>query len=355
MTSSPSNQSAVIQGDEAPSYTDCYLAFIDFLGWKSMVERSVTDIQFQRSLVHMLLQAANLPSFNCDKTTYHREGLKCIGIKEAKHWCAQIRSFSDCVVIFIPIETHALPDILRQVRYLHDRAFEMGFCIRGAVTIGPMYWDNYWSSDSQLLEQRSSESTAQTHRIIYDRSQCANIAITIGPALVEAYDLESNKACFPRVIFSNKLISHIKDMRSLPPEHANRKIHEAARAGFLCEPNLANHDRCLLDFIHTDSDGVPFFDLFHADLWRNDTSRIIQEVDPDGRAVIRWVGDGGNIKSLLGIARQRIVQWLKEVTQTNVRDKHLWLAKYFNRAAEMSGIEQIPDSLTSEYQEGVAP
>lgn len=323
-------------------YTECYVAFVDFLGWKDSIKKSASSGELLGRIAEILRHTAELNPTDHSKRNVKCEGLKCVSATDWKMWRTQIRSFSDCVTIFIPTEADALSDVLCKVRFLHDRALELGFCIRGAVTIGEMLWNDAWSGSHTGQTRSDSVSAAQS--VLYDRSSGSNAIITVGPALVEAHELETTVACYPRVILSTKLIEHVSHMRTLPPENAAQGIHKAAAAGFLCAPKPENHGRCLLDFIRTDFDGVPFLDTFHPDILRDDTTRIIQEVGADGSIRTRWERDGGTTGRIMPVARKRIMGWLAGNLPDKVRIKYLWLANYYNNAAARQDMEQIPVS-----------
>lgn len=339
--SAPHGGASSIRVDEH-RYTECYVAFVDFLGWKDAIKKSASSGELLGRMAEVLRHTAELSPSDHSKRNVKYEGLKCVSATDWKNWRTQIRSFSDCVTIFIPTETHALSDVLCMVRYLHDRALELGFCIRGAVTIGGMLWNDAWSGSDK--GQTKSEPATGPEDVLYDRSRPTDAVVTMGPALVEAYELETTVACYPRVILSPKLIEHVRHMRTLPPENSAQGIHNAAAAGFLCAPKPENRGRCLLDFIRTDFDGVPFLDLFHPDILRDDTTRIIQEVGGDDSISTRWERDGGTTKKILPVARERIVGWLAGKLPDKVRVKYLWLANYFNHAAASHEMEQIPVS-----------
>lgn len=339
--SAPHGGASSIRVDEH-RYTECYVAFVDFLGWKDAIKKSASSGELLGRMAEVLRHTAELSPSDHSKRNVKYEGLKCVSATDWNNWRTQIRSFSDCVTIFIPTETHALSDVLCMVRYLHDRALELGFCIRGAVTIGGMLWNDAWSgSDKGLTEL---ESATGSESVLYDRSYPTGAVITMGPALVEAHELESTVACYPRVILSTKLIAYVEKMRTMPPENAAEGIHKAAAAAFLCAPTPGNRGSCLLDFIRTDFDGVPFLDLFHPDILRDDTTRIIQEVGADGSIRTRWERDGGTTGRIMPVARKRIMGWLAANLPDKVRIKYLWLANYYNHAAAYQDMEQIPVS-----------
>lgn len=102
---------------QAVDYTECYVAFLDILGFKDLVRRSKASADLRATLVRILRTAATLSE------TYH--SIRTIEDAVSEHFKTQIRAFSDSVILFIPTKTNALADLLRKVRYLHDRFLEL--------------------------------------------------------------------------------------------------------------------------------------------------------------------------------------------------------------------------------------
>lgn len=330
-------------GTGTMDYTECYVAFLDILGFKELVRRSEDSSGLRGFLVRALKEVASLSPTQHSKreVTYHKDG--AITASPTKDWATQIRAFSDNVAIFIPVETDGLTDVLCKIRYLHDRLFELRCCVRGAVTIGGMYWDDSWCSSSSGEETRNvTEAVFASSETLYDRERPSNEFITLGPGLVEAYKLESEVAIYPRVIFSPALMAHINAMSKTKPDNAAQGIHKAAHAVFLCSSGPENAGRCITDFIREDSDGVPFLDLFHKDIDRSDTQRIEREVLEDGRTCTRWIRDNMTHDQFMNHARAAIEELLKEPCPDKVRAKYLWLANYFNSATPSLDIAPLP-------------
>lgn len=328
---------------QTTDYTQCYVAFIDILGFKELVRKSVDNVDLRSVLVRALMEAASLAPMQHSKrkVTYHKDG--SISASPWKEWATQIRAFSDSVVIFIPVETDGLSDVLFKVRYLHDRLFELHCCIRGAVTIGEMYWDDTWSSPrGNVATGDTTGVSPATLETVYERERSSNGFITLGPGLVDAYKRESEDAIYPRVIFSPDLIAHINTMAKTKPENAAEGIHKAAHAVFLCSPTLANRTRCITDFIREDTDGVPFLDLFHKDIDRNDTKRIEREIFATGRTGLHWIDDDMTHDKFMSQTRIFIEEQLEIRRAEKVCAKYLWLAKYFNRCISHPDILPLP-------------
>lgn len=162
-------------------YQDCYVAFLDVLGFRQLVERSVDHPDLLRQLSGITTLAASPKS-----------GVKQTSLGPCP---MQVRAFSDSIVVFSPMQ-HAngnacnpLAQLCFVVRYLHDRILELDACIRGGITIGKMYWHPSWS-DVGSKPKPGSRGTQP---------------ITFGPGMNAAYDLENQKGSPPRVLVSESI------------------------------------------------------------------------------------------------------------------------------------------------------
>jgi hypothetical protein len=327
------------------AYTECYVAFLDILGFRQLVDQSVKDLNVLPDLIRVLTSCADLePTQHTSRDVLSNEG-KPVVVRNEREWTTQIRAFSDCVAIFIPTHTHALASVLCKVRYLHDRVLELHCCLRGAITFGGMYWNNAWSCPPENGQRADSD---QSQTVLYDKDASSNALIALGPALIEAHRLESEVAVYPRVVFSARLMEHIEAMAKKAPENANQGIHKAAHASCLCSPSSENTSRCIRDFIlpgldsiPTGSDGVPFLDMFHRDIIRNDTQRIVREHLADGRIETRWVRNATTYEQFMRNNKETIESFLEEINPEKVRAKHLWLANYFNATLSRDSIAPI--------------
>lgn len=316
------------------AYTECYVAFLDILGFKDLVKKSIAAPTLRNALVHALEMVASLSPTDHSKRKVEFHADASVTASPFKNWKTQIRAFSDSVAIFIPVESNGLTDVLWKIRYLHDRLFELNYCVRGAITIGQMYWDDsWWPSTSADASGVANEVSPKSQKLLYEWGRPANQFITLGPALIDAYLLESDVAVYPRIVFSPTLMEHIREMASTTPESSAQDIHKAVHAVFLCSPSPENAKRYITDFIREDADGVPFLDVFHKDIDRDDVLRIERKVLDDGRVEMHWVRDGMTHERFMGQARDSIRHFLDGHHPDKVRAKYLWLANYFDSAA----------------------
>lgn len=177
----------------APTYEDRLVLFIDFLGFKEHVERSAADPAFLGRIVHALRQ------------------LRKIGLEQEVFASQQMTHFSDSVVLSFRIdERSAVFWMLNQIVLAVISMAESGFLVRGAVTIGPLL---------------------HTPEVL------------IGPAMNEAYRLESTEARFPRVIIDPEVVKVARRHRS--GQHLPEEEEQYVRKMLAVDED----DRLWLDYI----------------------------------------------------------------------------------------------------------
>ncbi|MGY4525164.1 hypothetical protein [Pseudomonas sp. TE21394] len=145
----------------AVEYEERLALFIDFLGFKDIVEETAIDNEALNKLVAALEDAASTAKIG-NKSDFH------------------VSQFSDCLVISYKIKSWAaLFDIVNKLSLIVIRIIGRGYLLRGGLTFGKLY-----HSDKAIL----------------------------GPAMNRAYHLESVVAKSPRVILDpevfNELLEH---------------------------------------------------------------------------------------------------------------------------------------------------
>lgn len=302
---------------EKAQYLDCYVAYIDILGMSERVLASKDATDLVMEIADVLLQAARVDSERVSTTWTD----KVTGEKYARHWITQIRAFSDSVVLFVPVESLRLNDLLQRVIYLHDRFLRKGFCLRGAITIGKMYWDPQWCVPD------AKETTLPQEREIETR-------VTFGPGLVEAYKLESQVAVYPRLIISPALLAVLKSYPEMPLQ---LQVNAVGKMSHIPMPELGSYGD-VLNLLRLDSDCIPFLDPFkiasrmtfiqteNAETGKRDTMvRVISKAE------------------FLANVRERLMSCLAEAKVPKVRVKWMWLVQYFNSSlSPEDGVDPIP-------------
>ena len=145
-------------------YEERIFAFVDVLGFKERVGKSVADPEKQ----HLIKEAMDIiHSYKTLNDAGEDGGLRKFGV--------QVTTFSDSAILSYPVSFdgalfHALLDLIHMQI---DLAY-LGVFIRGGITIGPAYHDE---------------------------------VNAFGPAMVEAYELESGSAVYPRIILTGQTLS----------------------------------------------------------------------------------------------------------------------------------------------------
>ncbi|MFC1735513.1 hypothetical protein ACFL1X_05310 [Candidatus Hydrogenedentota bacterium] len=276
-------------------YTECYVAFLDILGFKELVERSEENAKVLEDLILALNRTADPANF---------ERIELDG-KTGKGaiWRLQVRAFSDSVVLFMPTESEMISWVFWAVLRLCDCMLQLGFCLRGAVTVGEMYLPQAWN-----------KNTASNSR--------AELPIALGPGLIDAYLLESKEAIYPRIVISNKLLDHIKTLEK-SGESYNRHFTPAHP---ICSSDRKNANVNVTDFIRTDIDGLKHIDIFHERILRQEYVRL----DADEKAPERLELWERQRDDWLKEARDFIMTGIEEAECKPIYDKYKWFADYFN-------------------------
>ncbi len=193
---------------EKKEYTECFVAYLDILGFKEKVKEANKNAQSLDELINALKINSTFTQSKGKKTSSDGE--------------LDIRSFffSDSFVFMIKGDKGNLPHLFLIIRFLQDRLWEKGLCLRGAIVKGKMYWP------------KPKEN------------------IILGPAMIVAHRLESEVAVYPRIVVGQELYEYIKIK--------SERIKTWSENG----------DLPLSSFIKKDRDGVYFFDILNPDIVR---------------------------------------------------------------------------------------
>lgn len=143
-----------------PIYEERVVAFVDILGFSSMVQKSEKDIKKTIEIRAALYEIENYKKINKDNR-YDEMG-------------SEVTIFSDSIVISRSTEWkygdvfHTILDML----HLQMELLSKGILLRGGITVGKLYHKNN---------------------------------IVFGPAMIKAYKMESQEAIYPRIIVDENL------------------------------------------------------------------------------------------------------------------------------------------------------
>ncbi len=257
-------------------YKDCFLAYLDIIGFKNKIEKTKTKPEELRTLIEALKINTKFIHSERKKTTYSGT--------------LEIRSFffSDSFLFMMKAEKENLPHLFLIVRYLQDRFWEYKLCLRGAMVKGKMYWPE--------MEEN----------------------IILGPAMVTAYKLESEVAIYPRIVVSENLYNYIKN-KQIPAF----PVSEKGKLG---------------EFIRKDKDGVYFYDILNPKILRKKGEKVIMVKEKAKRESndkkvlncfsIKWnASDESNYKNIIETV-EKIIEDGKKQRNPVLRQKYLWLSSY---------------------------
>ena len=241
-------------------YQQRLVAFLDILAWSKAINRTQTDPEFLKDLV------GSLQIFNAlqSQTKWMQEQARSQGWKE---WPGDTRitQFSDCIVLSFSPDDRGKQSMLMLINTICNHFLRMGFFIRGGIVLGELFHNNH---------------------------------SVLGPALVEAYRLESESAIYPRILLQKRL---------------------AAVWGQGDEYH--NQDGVHLGYTKTwrkSDDGWSYFDCLQS-----------------FNAVSPFPSPGGVVQVLIENVLESVVKGLKEHSRgTSIWSKYEWFAKYVNEVLE---------------------
>ena len=169
-----------------PQTKKSIVAFVDVLGFRQFIQSTAAEPQQARELIKALLAVKKIRSSESSKKG---SGLTAI-LGSASSRCSGFTAFSDSVVISNPLpeldivnSTKPSNQVLSAIAVI-DAAAEVaitflgkGLLCRGGIAIGEMYHQN---------------------------------DVLFGGGLVDAYDLETGVAVYPRIVLNTNVISLLK-------------------------------------------------------------------------------------------------------------------------------------------------
>ncbi len=151
-------------------YEDRYVAFLDVLGFKELVRQSMDNQEILNKIDSALNYSRRLQIENYEGTWVMSDYGK------------QVSVFSDSIVISYEMQrSGAAFHILMDLIHLCNDLLGVGMLVRGGVTVG---------------------------KLIHENNKC------FGPAMVEAYGMESDRAIYPRIVVNPLLIERGLEYRS---------------------------------------------------------------------------------------------------------------------------------------------
>ncbi len=165
------------------NYENRLIAFIDILGFKEIVRSSETDdskIELLYSVLEYLKKWEVPKNWNLRlveiEEDAQKKGVENFDIRGKTN----STSFSDSIVVSVRVDNNInemASTLIANLAFIGAVLFEKGILLRGGITIG---------------------------NLIHNEN-----GTVFGQGLIDAYQLESNNAKFPRIILSNKLIKEL--------------------------------------------------------------------------------------------------------------------------------------------------
>jgi hypothetical protein len=154
------------------SYEDRILAYIDILGWTDVVRRSSTE-QSGIEDISTALKALRMAEERARIIRDHETG------QSRQHLALEVTLFSDTAVLSCRPNMLAITILVSQVQWFCVDLMLAGLFTRGAIVRG-------------LLHHKDG--------------------VIVGPALVEAHQLESTVAKYPRILLADEVTALIPDL-----------------------------------------------------------------------------------------------------------------------------------------------
>ena len=250
-------------------YKPCYVACLDILGFTKKVKKEKILGSELKTLVEGMKICGSIKSGGkaiCDEN----------GIKRT----IEIKShfFSDSIAFFIRKTEADVPHLFFIIRYLQDQLWKLGFCLRGGISVGEMYWPTDVEDQNILL----------------------------GPAWIEAHKLEDEIAVYPRIVVSKEVFDNLSGVSAEP----------------FGSENISKLKQC----IQKDRDGVYFLDLLNKKTTRNEGEKLTKQ---DGNFYIEWnPGTSSLWPSVKDSVQKMIDKNIKDNPSGKIRQKYDWLQNY---------------------------
>jgi hypothetical protein len=191
-------------------YENRLIAFIDILGFKEIVRSSKEDdskIEFLYSVLDYLKSWETSESWNSQlveiEEDAQKKGVENFDIRDKTN----STSFSDSIVVSVKVDNNVnevASTLIANLACIGATLFEKGILFRGGLTIG---------------------------NLIHNEN-----GTVFGQGLIDAYQLESNNAKFPRIVLSDKLLKQLnyplETKRNRYPYHQYLKRFNDGCVGF---------------------------------------------------------------------------------------------------------------------------
>ena len=252
-------------------YEKRIIAFIDILGFKNHIKRTINDEEYAEHLLNVMKKIVDIKSDNEQ------------GILSQKWTGKEVSIFSDCLVISYPLDFEGgLFLILIDLIHIQVELFFADIIFRGGISLGRVYHDGN---------------------------------IVFGPAMVQAYHLESVVAKYPRMIIKKSTIMEgIKE--TLPKRHTRKQEFEYIRE-LLIQDN-ENDEIFYIDVLSQ------YSELDDIEIYRTMLERV-------KRLIIQELKN----------SKEKSYNQSECKNSVSVFEKYIWLKDYYNSTIKKLGITNM--------------
>jgi hypothetical protein len=248
------------------NYEDCFIVFLDLLG----IKKKVSEFSKKPELIRNLIDTLKINKVFSEA----KKKLTSEGMLDIRSWY-----FSDSFVFLMKSEPTNLPHLFLITRYLQDRLWENGYCLRGAITKGNMYYPK------------------------------ENENILLGQGMIDAYKLESEIAIFPRIVVDEKLFEYINEKN-------------------IKSDSFGDNEENLKELIKQDYDGMYFLDLLNKNILRKKGEKVSKS---NSTFSIQWESDDESNYESIKSAVSKIISDNLSRNDMNIKQKYNWLKSYLEQ------------------------
>lgn len=177
-------------GPPTRSYQERYVAFLDILGFSSLVKKTVSDRTYFDVVINAFEPLKLQREFKMGEGIYR-------GYEDPVK--SRFYMFSDCICHTVDPTPQGLIELIETVSGLCSSLIYTGVLVRGAIVLGRVY------EEGQVI---------------------------FGPGLIDAYENESKAAKYPRVLVTDDIYERSRSIEYVVGGRAPMRLEERIRRDF---------------------------------------------------------------------------------------------------------------------------
>ena len=177
-------------GPPTRSYQERCVAFLDILGFSSLVKKTISDRTYFDAVINACEQLVREKEFKNGEGSYE-------GYEDPVK--SRIYMFSDCICHTVDPTPDGLIELIETVSGLCTSLIYTGVLVRGAIVLGQVY------EEGQVI---------------------------CGPGLIDAYENESKAAKYPRVLVTDDIYERSRSIDYVVGGRAPMRLEERIRRDF---------------------------------------------------------------------------------------------------------------------------